>query len=297
MIRDRLIFLSLSDEAGIQSDRLEVTLDAREPSPTIELGARLEVALGSDDTLVDMGIYTVNELTDSGPPFTLKIVAHGISFASGLNQHRDSSWDTTTLGEIIATVAKRYGLKNKVSEIGLTEIGHIDQSESDMAFLKRLAQNYNAVFKLQDNTITFVEKALGKSASGIKLPEIEVSNFISRTRTSSIRSRNSGVRAYYYDDKSRQRKLVFVGKEGQVFTLRFNQKDEITALKKAKSKLVELSRSNDTLRFLVPFNPSYSAERTVLVKNINPTLDGKWTILKATHTVSDRFLTEVQCSR
>ncbi len=62
-IRDRLLSLTVNDEAGLRSDQVEITLDDRDnaielPSP----GAPLAVFMGYKETfLVPMGVYTVDD--------------------------------------------------------------------------------------------------------------------------------------------------------------------------------------------------------------------------------------------
>ncbi len=68
-IRYRLLWLRVTDEAGIQSDTVELTIDDRDG--LIELprtGANMSVSLGYEETgLFPMGAYTVDERELSGP--------------------------------------------------------------------------------------------------------------------------------------------------------------------------------------------------------------------------------------
>ena len=71
-IRDRLIELVVTDEAGIQSDALKLTLDdrRREDGAIAELpriGTVLTVSLGyAETTLVAMGSFIVDEVEKIG---------------------------------------------------------------------------------------------------------------------------------------------------------------------------------------------------------------------------------------
>ena len=78
IIRSRLVSLSLTDEAGLQSDTLELVLADHDPSRRIVLpptGAELEVWLGYAGALCRMGLFVVDELELSGPPGRLVIKA------------------------------------------------------------------------------------------------------------------------------------------------------------------------------------------------------------------------------
>ena len=80
-IRDRLIELVVTDEAGIQSDELKLTLDdrRREDGSIAELpriGTVLTVSIGYAETrLVSLGRFIVDELEIRSPPATLTVSA------------------------------------------------------------------------------------------------------------------------------------------------------------------------------------------------------------------------------
>lgn len=68
-IKDRLLSLTITDEAGIKADTVEITLDDRDglielPAP----GAPLLVFLGYRETgLIPMGLFTSDEVTVTSP--------------------------------------------------------------------------------------------------------------------------------------------------------------------------------------------------------------------------------------
>ena len=72
-IRDRLLSLRVTDEAGTKSDTVEIQLDDRDSKISWPRhGAELEVLLGyRSEGLVRMGHYVVDEIEHSGPPSAL----------------------------------------------------------------------------------------------------------------------------------------------------------------------------------------------------------------------------------
>ena len=76
-IRDRLLSLRVTDEAGIKSDTVEIKLDDRDALIAWpEHGAELEVLLGYQKSgLTRMGLYVVDEVEHGGPPNALTIRA------------------------------------------------------------------------------------------------------------------------------------------------------------------------------------------------------------------------------
>ncbi|PPE03090.1 Phage late control D protein (GPD) [Holospora curviuscula] len=78
LIKQRLISLRITDEAGITSDSVEICLDDRDS--LIEMpssGSKLQVHLGYIETgLVSMGLYIVDEVTLEDHPQVMKIKGH-----------------------------------------------------------------------------------------------------------------------------------------------------------------------------------------------------------------------------
>jgi phage protein D len=177
-IADRLVELTLTDEAGIESDRLSMTLDDRQrrdgahaemPMP----GTKLEVHLtykGKD--WIPMGLYIVDEITLSSPPATLALTAKAADMTGPFRSPKTRSWHETTLGNIITTIAGEHGYNPRIDPtIAAIQIPHLDQTEeSDMSFLTRLSVHYDAVAKPMAGALVFARRGAAKSVSGQDLP-------------------------------------------------------------------------------------------------------------------------------
>ena len=76
-IHNRLLSLDLTDEAGYQSDSLEIRLDDRDGKIKLpRRGVTLDVRLGFKEVgLAEMGLFTVDEVEVKGPPATLTVRA------------------------------------------------------------------------------------------------------------------------------------------------------------------------------------------------------------------------------
>ncbi len=154
-IRDRLIELVVTDEAGIQSDELKLTLDdrRREDGAIAELpriGTVLTVSLGYAETrLVSLGRFIVDEVEIRSPPATLTVSAKAADMVGPFRSPKTRSWDATTLGQLVETIAGEHRYQAKTDpELGTIAIPHLDQTaESDMALLTRLAAKHDAVAK------------------------------------------------------------------------------------------------------------------------------------------------------
>ena len=85
--------LTVSDRAGLHTDTVEIRLDDREGHIDLpNKGAELKVSIGDKEQgLVQMGLYTVDEIELSGPPDTLIIRAKAANMRSSLKEHKTRS--------------------------------------------------------------------------------------------------------------------------------------------------------------------------------------------------------------
>ena len=166
-IRDRLISLRITDQAGQQSDSLEITVDDRDKRmPAPRYGAWLRVWLGYDRP-VFMGAYAVDEVDLSCGPRSMVIKATAAQTAPELvKESRTQSWGNKTLGQIVQEIAKRNGLQPVISKpLSDIQIKHEDQTnETDQAFLTRLAEKYKATIKPADGKLVVVERGKGAAS-------------------------------------------------------------------------------------------------------------------------------------
>jgi phage protein D len=181
-IADRLLELSITDEAGIESDALSMKLDDRPRSDGAQAempmpGTQLEVHLSYlGEEWVSMGLYIVDEIELSSPPATLSLTAKAADMTGEFRTQTTRSWHETALGEIITGIAGKHGYTPRIDpELAAVQIPHIDQgAESDMSFLTRLSKQYDAVAKPIAGALVFARRGMAKSVSGEDLPVVEL---------------------------------------------------------------------------------------------------------------------------
>ena len=181
-IRDRLIELVITDEAGIQSDELKLTLDDRhrEDGSIAELpriGTVLTVSLGYAETrLVSLGRFIVDEVEIRSPPATLTASAKAADMVGPFRSPKTRSWDATTLGQLVETIASEHRYEAKIDpELGAIAIPHMDQTEeSDMALLTRLAAKHDAVAKPVAGFLVLAKQGSIKTITGLVMPTINL---------------------------------------------------------------------------------------------------------------------------
>ncbi|MCG8471374.1 MAG: hypothetical protein MI742_05900 [Desulfobacterales bacterium] len=290
-INDRMISLSVVDEAGLKSDTLTLVLDNRDGKVAIPpTGAKLEAWMGYKETgLARMGLYVADEITISGPPDKLTISANSANMRDSLKEKKERSWDRFSLGDLVATIAAEHGYLSKVDP-SLENIrrNHLDQTESDMHLLTRLAKEYAAVAKFAGKMILFVPERNAKSASGKKISPVTLTR--GELERWSVRSTDrkhyKSVAAWWQDVKSGEKKKVVAGKGSPQHSLSVVHPNEAMAKDAAMAMMKTLSRGKASLDFSCVGRPDIMAETPLTLENVAQGADGDWVVSRATHEIS-----------
>ncbi|HGP6129037.1 TPA: hypothetical protein ACLNW8_003642, partial [Vibrio cholerae O1] len=128
-LNGRMMGLTLTDNRGFEADTLEITID--DTDGKIELpprGVEVSVAIGwRGEPLTHKGIFTVDEVSHSGPPDQLIVTARSADFRQDFNVKREYSWHDITVGKVVSAIAGRYNLTPAVSrQLIDIEIDHAD---------------------------------------------------------------------------------------------------------------------------------------------------------------------------
>jgi len=293
-LKDRLLSLSITDEAGIQSDALTLKLDDRDG--VIELprkGAQLSVYIGYKETgLVKKGLFTVDEIEISGTPDTLTITAKAANMRDSLKSQKTRSWNNLSLNDIITTIAKDNQLTPKINpDLGKLIIPHLDQTaESDLHFITRIATLYGAVSKPVEDYLIFVPRGETKTATGKQLLDItinktDVSNY---RATLADRGKYQSVIAHWQATKTGIKTAVTIGKGTPAFTLRQNYPDSDTAKHAATAKLKTLNQGTDTISLtLNQGNPLLFAEASINLTGFRTGINGAWVSTRVSHQLNN----------
>ena len=300
LINPRLMQWKHTDAAGIESDRLELTINIEGLEGLPSLGAKIGLRVGYRESgLVEKGEFVITQRTPYLFPMRLVIVATAAPFSvmdqSGYRQRRSASHGPTTLGALFRQLSTRHGFSPRVApSLDVIAIDHIDQSnETDMGFITRLAGRYNAVTKPVNELYVLAESGQVKSLSGQQLPDVRLSvthdnrpgeqAFISARVDENARAKYQGCRVSWWDAAASRQRVVEVG-IAPFKTLRQRCQSETEARSVAQGELRRVGREGLSITIDCPGNPLLSAEGLLLLDETWPGyMQGRWSIDKVTH--------------
>lgn len=307
--QDRLSEIKVTDKTGIKSDRVTLTFDNRAALLGLPpMGAEMQLWLGyKEDGLVYMGRYVIDKISASGPPRLLVLEGKAADMRSSLGAQKTRGWEGGTVGDLVTKIAGEHGLQAAVSpDLRALPVGRIDQAdESDLHFLTRLAQRFDATAKPADGKLVFTRAGTGQNASGKPL------NAVTITATDikqwsvdwSLRDDHDAVDAQYHDVAAGELKTVSAPKLGTgtqgapTVTLRQNFASEDAARAAAQADSAARNRARAEANFTVVGRPELTAESPITITGMEQGVSGTWLATEVTHTltVGDGLITEIHC--
>lgn len=308
-LRPRLVSLSISEKRGDEADQLDIVLNDTDGQLGIaKEGAVLHVQLGwlqgRDVTvgLIDKGSFKVDDVSHSGPPDQITIKARATDFTSQIRNRHQQSWKNTTLGAVLKDIAGRNGLTLKcAADLASIALPSISQSrESDIAFLRRLGRENDAVATIKDKHVIFARKGAGATTSGKALPTLMIRRTDGDRHNWQRQKRDGqeGVTASWHDKKGAKRQTVTVGKADGAKKLRKIHPDEASAKRAALAERDRLKRAPATFDMKLALGRADAIpEIRVKVSGYKDEIDATtWLISEATHRLDKAggFVTEVK---
>ena len=244
----------------------------------------------------------MDDVSHSGPPDQITIKARAADFTSQIRNRREQSWKNTTLGAVLKDVAGRNGLTLKVAkDVALIALPSISQSrESDIAFLRRLGRENDAVATIKDKHLVFARKGAGTTTSGKALPTLTIRRTDGDRHNWQRQKRDGqeGVTASWHDKKGAKRQAFTVGKEDGAKKLRKVYPDEASAKRAAIAERDRLKRAPATFDMKLALGRADAIpEARVTVSGYKDEIDAAtWLISEVTHRLDKAggFTTDVR---
>lgn len=275
------------------ADQLE--LDIEDTAGRIAIprkGVSIEVSLGFDTSgMCLQGSYVVDEVEHRGAPDTITVRARSARMAGPLATRKERSWSDTTVGHIVKVIAGEHGLTPRVSDKLASEpVAQLDQTDSDMALLRRLGKQFDAVATVKHGCLIVAPIGEAKTAGGMDLPTLVIRRASGdRHRFQEIdRSAYTGVRARWYDMNGARGHLALAGTNGHVKILRGDFPTEADARRAAEAELARVKRGAVTFTLdLAVGRPDVFPEMPVRLVGWPETITTyEWIVAKATHKLN-----------
>lgn len=280
--------LTITDEAGIESDAAEIEIDDREANKPPKIGSEFKVWLGYEPEPKYIGDYKVLAWTKRGPRRSLSFTATAAELTSKLKAQKTRSHHATTLGAIVRKIAAENNV-SPVIDSALTSIvvDHIDQqTESDAAFLTRLAKRNGATFKLADGKLIFTAKGSKKLPSGKAKPVITIkpTQVSDWEATTDERGNFSSVICCYRNGTSGKRIQVKAGNGDPCHRDKRLYSTEVAARNAANAQLGDFKRGKITVDINAPGIPEIYAEALIKLDGFDEDVDAEYFCKSVTHT-------------
>lgn len=298
-IKARLVSLYFTDEAGFESDTLEIVLDdgvANEPIQMPPANAELELSLGYDGEVRRMGLFIADEIELMGPPEQMIIRARAAPFVQSkggkahLQSQKTRSWPKgTKLGDLVGKIAGEHGLEPAVSpSLASVPLPHTDQAdESDLHLLSRLAKKYDGVVKPSGGKLVLAKRGEAKSMGGQELPAVTLTPGEVRawTMRQTHREASGSVVAAWHEPKKAKRHTVTVGEGEPVTRLRMQHTSREQALASATSEMARRQRQQFELSVSLEGRADVMAEGPLVLDGFRDGVAGDWIIARVSHSL------------
>ncbi|MCM2973457.1 contractile injection system protein, VgrG/Pvc8 family [Larsenimonas suaedae] len=172
-------------------------------------------------------------------------------------------------------------------------VGHIDQTdESDLNFLTRLGERYDAIAAVKSERMLFTLAGEALTASGTALPRITLTRRDGDQHRFSQTDRDSftGVRAYWDDTAGSVRQTAIAGDGDKFKDLRTTYASEADALEAAKAELRRIQRRKATFELtLAQGRADLMPETPVTLSGWKSDIDGEeWLVTEVEDSLNER---------
>lgn len=295
IIRPLFVSLTITDEAGKNSDSFSLTLvdDGKIAFPKSE--ATLQIATGKrGEKLQERGSFTVNSVKLVSPENLIVLSGDAANLSGEFKSQRNYTWENVTLKALVETVAGRCGYQPAVSDVyaGTTITHRLQTGQSDADLLTELANEHNATMKVAKEKLIFFPRGDNQTVSGKTLPPIplHLSDEVKAEITLSGAAKYKAVVAKWHDADAAQTNSVRVGEgEGKAKHLNTIYPNEASARAAAEASLYEAQRAEYQLEISeCPFISGLRAERSITLSgHLRPQFNGEWMCESVTETLDD----------
>lgn len=305
-----LTSVTYTDKVIGESDEISITLENSDglwgsewyPSK----GDKIKLQMGYDDNIVDCGDFMVDEIEMQGPPDTVTLKGIATWVTSAMRTKASKAHEGKTLKEIVQAVAQKHGLSVQGTIYTIRIARCTQHQESDLAFLKRLADEYGFTFGVRGNTLTF--DSIYKLEDRTPVMSIERGQLISYSLRDKTVGTYKKAKVRYQDPKSAKVVEADVDKVGEDAYDDVSGADELVihsksenngqAEAKAKAALHKANSKQQSGSLTLEGEPLLVGGNKFTLNDMGH-LSGDWYIMSSTHTFdkSGGYTTTLEINR
>lgn len=280
------------------------TSNAKYTKISAVIAARNVDGMGSD-SILPCGTFELDNVGISGPPNTVTLSATSLSYESAIRKTKKTrSWNSTTLKDIARTIAAAGGYECMYLSAYVPWYKYIVQNNlSDIAFLSDRATAAGILLKVTDGIIVLYDQQDALEQEPIKTVTYGDGSYTDYEFESSLAMTGyASCHVSYEDDSGNTYEATFTPEtgfsEGEVLEISSEPvSSNAEALELAKRRLRAENKGEMTGRLKMTGDPQLQAGLNVEVSGWGD-FDGKWTIEKAVHSVSNNgYTTDIDISK
>lgn len=205
-ISQHLLSLTYSDYLSGQADSLDIELEDTDGK---WLGAwypghgdTLTLSIGwHGQALRALGSFEIDEIELNCPPSTISVRALGAGIKAALRTTEHKAYENTTLDAVAKQIAARQGLQ-LIGRIEPIKLDRLTQQDTDLTFLRNLADDYDYAFKVTGNRLVF--HAIGELAKALPVATLVLKDLGGVRLRDQITVVPKGIEAKHKDPAKKQ---------------------------------------------------------------------------------------------
>jgi len=293
-----LLSVTYSDREKDESDEVDFSIedtDARWRDNWYPAkGDKINLRLGYDDMMLDCGDFEVDEVEAVGAPDVVNIRALGSGITTAMRTRDSYAHEQTTLKEIVERFAKKHGLTLVGTILTLRIERSTQNREPDVAYLKRLADEYGYLFSIKGKKLVFT--SVFDIEKGLPVYSLDRSEMINYRFLDKTVATFKKAKTKHHKPQSKEilqyETLLNQLSDGtdiddtaeDTLELRGTVENLLQAELKSKAALHNNNKEGKTGRFNVPGNPLMVAGNNIEVTGLGK-LSGKYHISESVHTI------------
>jgi phage protein D len=301
-VSQHLLSLTYTDHLTGQADSLEVELEDTQGHWRSTWypghGDTLTVAIGWEGTpMRTLGRLEIAEVELNGPPSTITIHALATGINSPLRTLEHRAYEHLTLAAIAQQIATRQGL-TLVGHVEPIPLDRLTQQDTDLTFLRDLANTYDYAFKITGHQLVF--HAIQHLANTTPVATHHLTDLANIHLRDQIKTLPKAIQIQHKDPAKKQlitytlinhQTVAVPSSHSQTTTSADTQKNRQRTTStaqthaKAKAQLAQANRQRTTGQWTTTGQPHLISGNTITLNATGP-LNGHYLITSSTHRIT-----------